>query len=304
MKYAVSIAVAILFIGISNSSPFLVPDMTVTKIVQQTETSESVPADEEKLFSSEDVRSTKEAFLFSLALPGAGEFYSKSYIKAGAFFAAEAAFWSGFLYFMHEYSIKEDDFKAYADSHWDKNIWLLWYDSLHVYGELVDTSVHDAIVITDSLGIEMLPTTKTQQYYEMIGKYDWSVLGWDDIIERDDYVVHVQATYATAANNPGNPSEIHDQVTAYLGDHVHSENMDYYMDMRSDANKQYTVAKYFIGAAILNHVLSAFDAAWTAKRHNDKLYRGFSGIESIEVKPIVAMEYGKPAPKILCTILW
>ena len=304
MKLVVFIASISFFAGILFASPILSPDMTITRLVQQTETEKQPVEEEEKLFSSEDVLSTKEAFLFSLVLPGAGEFYAKSYIKAGAFFLAEAGFWSGFMYFMHQYSIKEDEFMAYADEHWNKDMWLLWYDSLHVYGELVDTSVDDEIVITDSLGIEMLPTEKTQQYYEMIGKYDWFVLGWDDVIERDDYVVHVQATYAYAQNNAGNTSAIHDEIVAYLGKNVHSDHMLHYMDMRNDANNQYTIAKYFVGAAIFNHVVSAFDAAWTAKRHNDKLYRGFSGIQSIELKPDIAVKYGKPSPEIKITFKW
>ena len=139
----------------------------------------------------------------------------------------------------------------------------------------------------------------------MIGKYDWFVLGWNDIIfERDDYPEYLASTYELAITNQNNPTELHEQIVAWLGEHVHSDNMDHYMTMRSNANDQYTIAKYFIGIAIVNHVLSAFDAAWTAKRHNDKLYKGFTGIQSIEMRPGVVMRNQKPMPVIECTIMW
>ncbi len=282
------IALSLLLVSVANAIP---PDVTVTRLMQSAESSD-ISAQDEKLFSSEDVLSTKQAFLMSLVLPGAGEFYSRSYIKAGVFFGAEAAFWAGFFYYMHQYSVKEDEFKRYADEHWWEDYWRDWYDSLCTIAD------------TNELGIEILPDTKTQQYYEMIGKYDWFVLGWDDVIERDDYLVHLAATYTIAINNSDDPSSIHSEIVSYLGQNVHSDRMDHYMKMRSDANEQYTIAKYFIGAAIINHVLSAFDAAWTAKRHNDKLYEGFTGIRSIDVRPAVSVRGGKPMPQITLTLRW
>ena len=290
----ICIAAVIFCANIVFSAPAIIPDLSVTKMMETANTQDAGQSDE-KLFTSEDVLSTKQAFLLSLALPGLGEFYDKSYIKAGVFFATEAAFWGGFGYYMSEYSKKEDAFQNYAEIHWNEPVWRLWYDSLYVYGELADTII---------LGIETLPNSHDQQYYEMIGKYDWFALGWDDVIEHPDSGTWVASTYEKAVNNAGNADEIHREITKYLGDNVASPHRDLYMTMRDDANDQYTIAKYFIGAVIINHVLSAFDAAWTAKRHNNKLYEGFTGIQEIELRPSIVMQNDKPMPKIELTIKW
>jgi hypothetical protein len=271
------------------------PDVTFTKQIESGNKVQPAAGEgDSKLFSSDEVVSVKNAFLFSLILPGSGEFYAKSYIKAGVFFGIEAACWGGFFYYSGKYSDQEAAFQKYADTLWNKDSWLQWYDTLYIFGNLE----HDE----DTLGIELLPSTKTQQYYEMIGKYDWFALGWHDVMERDDYNTIVAATWAIASNNTGNASLIHDQISLFLGDSVSSPERDKYMTMREDANAQYSTAKYFIGAIILNHVLSSFDAAWTAKRHNDKLYQGFTGIRSIDIKPTVAILNGNPTPRLNCII--
>ena len=137
----------------------------------------------------------------------------------------------------------------------------------------------------------------------MIGKYDWFALGWDDIIERDDYEAIRQQTFTIARADSANPGQVHDRIEQELSKYP-SPHRDYYMEIRQDANDQYTIAKYFVGAAILNHVLSAFDAAWTVKRHNDRLYEGFAGIQSIELRPSVAINNGEPMPQIQCILKW
>ncbi|MCD6595818.1 hypothetical protein J7L68_09135 [bacterium] len=290
MRFSILLIVAIITVSIISAEPLYYKDMTVSHLVKSENISDDKSSSDE-LFNSEDVLSIKSAFLLSLAIPGAGEFYSKSYIKSAGFFAAEAAFWGGFAYYMGQYSSQRQEFRDYADQHWIKDTFIVWYDSICA---LKDTS---------ELGIEILPDTKTQQYYEMIGKYDWFTIGWDDIINRPegDFYMIVDSTYGIAIVNQ--TSEVHDEIVKFLSGFP-SPHRDYYMNMRSDANEKYSTAKYFVGAAILNHLLSAFDAAFTAKKHNDKLYRGFSGIKEIKLTPSVAMRNGKPIPILTCVINW
>ena len=252
---------------------------------EQKEESES-----KSLFSSSQVLSTKKAFLMSLAIPGTGELYCKSIIKAVSFIGIEALSIGGYAYFIHQYTIKRDDYRAYADSHWIRDVWISWYDSLC------------ALKDTNELGIEKLPSTKTQQYYEMIGKYDWFAFGWDDIIERDDFDSLVQVTYEIAGYTPA--SDVHDEITARVLSKLYSAHREHYMNMRKEANDKYTVAKYFLGALIFNHIVSAFDAAITAKIHNDKLYKGFTGINRVRFSTRLAVRSGALTPQFLVTIKW
>ena len=288
MRLSILVIAAIMIISIASANPLYFRDMTVSEIVK----SENISGDEsssEELFNSNDVLSTKSAFLLSLAIPGAGEFYSKSYIKSAGFFAAEVAFWGGFAYYMDRYSTQRQEFRDYADQHWIKDTFLVWYDSIC------------ALKDTNELGTEILPDTKTQQYYEMIGKYDWFTIGWDDIIARDDFGMIVDSTYGIAIVT--STDQVHDEIVKFLSGFP-SPHREHYMDMRSDANAQYSTAKYFVGAVILNHLLSAFDAAFTAKKHNDKLYQGFSGIQQIKLTPSMTVQNGKPTPILTCVISW
>jgi len=287
MRRIVSVIILSTIISFAFAGPIILPDLTVKRLAQSTEPIER--ADENKIFTSEDVLSTKTAFLLSLAVPGAGEFYAQSYIKSGVFLAAEAAFWAGFAYYMNQYSLKEDEFESYADSSWFRSYYEEWYDSIC------------AIECTTDLGIEILPETNTQQYYEMIGKYNWFALGWNDIISREDYLMIKDSTYTIALNTP--TDNVHDIIVKFLSEFP-SPNRETYMNMRSDANDKYTTAKYFIGAAILNHLVSAFDAAFTAKRHNDKLYQGFAGIQEINIRPVIMVKNGEPTPALTCVIRW
>ncbi len=261
-------------------------DLTVKNLAQKGETAQENP----ELFSSSGIKSVRNAFLFSLLLPGAGELYAKSYVKSGVFFAAELACWGGFLYYNGKYNDQESGFRAYADSYWVRSVFTEWYDSM--------LTIED----TTELGIEILPETNTQQYYEMIGKYDWFALGWSDIISRDDYEMLKDSTYNIALSQNG--SEVH-KACVRLFQSVESEKRDKYMKMRADANSQYTTAKYFIGAIVVNHLVSAFDAAITTKKTNDKLYEGFSGVQSVRIEPYIALsKSGEPTPKLICTVTW
>ena len=51
-----------------------------------------------------------------------------------------------------------------------------------------------------------------------------------------------------------------------------SENMTKYRSMRNDANDYADLQAWFIGGLILNHIISAVDAALTANAHNKVLY--------------------------------
>ncbi|MBN2541518.1 hypothetical protein JXI42_01485 [bacterium] len=245
-----------------------------------------IPTEEEtQLFSSKAIKSTKKAFLLSLVIPGAGEYYCKSWIKGGVFTAAEIAFWVSYFSFLGKGDDKTDEYEAFADEHWIEDD---YWDWLLESGK--DTTWWESPEST--WATEILPHDKDHDYYEMIGKYAWFLVGWDDFTEADkDTLIMEWNPFMT------NRDEFKDSLVTIFNLEV-SANRKEYASMRKDANDMYSIAKYFIGASIVNHILSAFDAAWSAKRFNDRFEGGFT---RINVKPRLAYKHGEVYPEIAIT---
>lgn len=169
------------------------------------------------------IKSPRKALLLSAVIPGAGEVYSKAYIFGAAFFAAEVTLWLMYSKYTSKGKDLETEFQMYADDYWSRDDYLEWINSSEAI-ELQVQRTHE------------LPDTRTQQYYEMIGKYDQFYAGWSDS-EQFEY-----------GERGGKRLE--------------------YMDMREDSNEQLKKASTMVSIAILNHIVSAVDAAWASYRYN------------------------------------
>ena len=203
----------------------------LTLALQKTTTEDSSkPA----LSSHPDYILPKKMLLFSALIPGSGEFFCKSYLRSAIFFTIEVGAWTYYAVYHKKGKEKEDEFELYADTYWDEDKWQAWFDTYLTDEQRKDFS-------------HTLPDTKTQQYYEMIGKYNEFVVGWDDA--PDDL------TY--------------DDIQNYDDSHQQHE----YMDMRHDSNNLLKNATRGIYIAMFNHILSAIDAAWVAKTHNKRLIK-------------------------------
>jgi hypothetical protein len=210
-------------------------------------------------------KSTSKGFLLSMLLPGAGEYYAESKLKAGIFLSLEALFWTGYLSYHNKAGNKENEYKNFADLNWSEQA---YKDSmLTIYGVDIDTistgtkliSDYDSVVI-----VEHLPDSKTQQYYEMVGKYDQFRYGWDDF-----------------------------DRTNFLTPH-----RNFYLNLRDDSNKLFDNARYTLIAIIGNHILSAFDAVWSVKTYNKKE----GGFSQFNMKLRLVEEYDRNlSPRILLT---
>jgi len=181
-----------------------------------------------------DYKSPKRAFIYSLIIPGWGQKYVHSHaFKPLIFLGVEAGLWMGYFKFHNDGNKRTDEFQAFADKYWM---------------EESDTTIHtyrgwlDSLGIADSSFVHTLPPTRDQQYYEMIGKYEQFRAGWDDYWE--------------------NPAK-YDSVEYYISPH-----RDKYENMRKKANDVLDKANKFIIIAMVNHLISAFDAALSAKRYN------------------------------------
>ncbi len=179
-------------------------------------------------------KSLKRAFLYSLLIPGTGEFYAGSKIKAVAFFGLDVALWALYFNYHGKGTDKESEYRQYADLHWSEEDYTQWlYDE---YGITSDTQPYyvDPLTGERSYFSHHLPSSKTGQYYEMIGKYEQFSYGWDDYME---------------------PS---------------SADREAYLNMRHDANDLLNKATYSAMFSLANHFLSAFDAAISVRRYNKK----------------------------------
>lgn len=175
--------------------------------------------------------------LLSAAIPGTGEIYAGSEIKGAIFLGLEIFLWWKYAGFREKGFDIEEDFKAFADENWNEDEWRDWMQQHPEFGDTTHT----------------LPETKTQQYYEMIGKYNQFKAGWEDYQD-------------------GGPT-----VTA---------KRDKYMIMRQNSNDEFEKASTCAMLTLANHIFSSLDAAWTIRGVNRKIesklrmsYRKVNGCE-------------------------
>jgi hypothetical protein len=207
----------------------------------------------------------------SLALPGAGEVYSGSYVKGAVFFVAEVLGVTAGILYNNKGDRRTNEFQDYADNHWSAvkyaeylNTYAAKYrtnkDNAHIYID-PNTSLKPwqrvdfgAINAYESAGFSLgfshkLPKYGEQQYYELIGKYDQFKYGWD--------------TYLHDANGlPLDDSGYDKDIPQQLLD---------YATNRGSANNFYTASRLAVSLVVVNHLLSAVDAYLTAHHFNSEI---------------------------------
>lgn len=222
----------------------------------------------------------------SAVLPGAGEFYSERYLKSAIFIAVEVAAWAVAYVYDKKGDRQTDFFQNYANSYWsvvkyaeftyntlkppdkDYNLFNSNYNNPSVppwkqvnWGELnrLERDIGGYYSHT-------LPPYGDQQYFELIGKYPQFNMGWEGTVEPFTY---------------GDPLSPH---------------LLYYSGERGKANRYYENASSAIAVAIVNHIVSAIDGAWSAASFNKDLQahvglQGVSdGFQYVQV-PVVKLSY-------------
>jgi hypothetical protein len=186
-----------------------------------------------------DSRSPAKAFLLSAIVPGAGQAYNRSWLKAAAFLAIEAGSW----YFYADYTRTGNDidteFKDFADTHWSENE---YWDYIARRSGLDRGDVEALRGWEQKNYSHALHRVKDQQYYEMIGKYDQFNAGWDDSevgLWDNGFTTALRSTKRLA-----------------------------YDQRRNDSNTAFKNATKMATIAILNHLASAAEAAWSSHRFN------------------------------------
>jgi len=227
-------------------------------------------------------KSIRKAFFLSFLLPGLGETYVGSK-RNFLFFGIEAVAWWLYITNTNEGNDIEDDFHRFADIHWnyydyeeeyqdqDRNYfaWLQYHFREANLPEVTDpndyttinTQLEDTVKKSQSSiyghSVHNLPATKTQQYYEMIGKYPQFIYGWDDIYDPEL-----------------NPTLIEENETIKYDEalgNIKSPLRMKYEDIRDNSNQKLKAGQRGIHLMLVNRVVSAIDAARLAYKHNKKM---------------------------------
>lgn len=255
-------------------------------------------------------KSPRKALFMSLVVPGSGQLYvggtTFTYVRGGAYLALEAALWGSWGYFsVYKYNDQVRKYKRFAKDHY--SIGRYEAKMRELYGQLSDEteesrfetrymnnreafceaiygdagnsgcytsgrlfykdkahtdrfSVMNASALEDaSLGEETKAVGAffdASALYQQISDKSY-VLGWDDVEDQ-----------AVAINLGLEDDDLEDGIVP-LGK---SSNMDKYRTMRNKANDYADLQVWFFGGLILNHIISAVDAAFTANAHNKVLY--------------------------------
>lgn len=251
-------------------------------------------------------KNPRKALFLSLLVPGAGQIYvggsTATYVRGGVYLALEVFMWSGWGYFsVHKYNEQVKKYKKFAKEHYsigryEREMRDLYNTDADLYGSEFNNrymgtrkSFCEAIYGSATYGgcyheNSLFADDPPQHAKNFVDVYDRNkkitlgdeiknVKGFNNesevfqLISEGSYVLGWDDTQAAVASslNLGDPNS----ETVPLGE---SERLKKYRSMRSDANSYADTQVWFIGGIILNHIVSAVDAALTANAHNKVLY--------------------------------
>ena len=237
--------------------------------------SEKIYKDETKNIN-ENKKSPLLAGALSFVIPGAGEFYAESYIKSAVFVAIEATAISIGLIYDKKGNDQTNLFQNFANQNWSALRYAQWtldhitelnpnltqndYQNKVIQNGIVNwvelNKMENDVAgregrdgqVPGSYYSHRLPKYGEQQFYELIGKYQQFYQGWSDA---DMSLVS------------------YDEIKQKLENG--ETKFTYYSVERGKANDFYNVASKAVIVVVVNHIISALDAAWSAHGYNSRL---------------------------------
>ncbi len=179
-------------------------------------------------------KSPKLAFAMSLVVPGLGELYAGEPKRAAVFLGIEALTWFNYLRWRSRGNDLKAEFRAFADSNWDESRYREWQE----YNQSRGSPYIETETLPCKRAQDGCHNVDTQQYYEMIGKYDQFVFGWKDV--------------RGVGFETGN------------GEVVSSRRIDY-ENRRNESNKLLKRASVIIGLTVVNRIASSIHAAFRTR---------------------------------------
>lgn len=240
-----------------NSSQYTKSDLKNKLLTQQSQF-EKENLYNEAVQNNPDKKSPYLGALFSGIIPGTGEFYAKSYIKGAIFLAVEASLWIAYSTYESDGNSQTEAYQNYANKNWSMNKYANWLVEQNFSGSaaITDPYTSNLELLREQVNIveaqnfsHQLPAIGSQQYYELIGKYQNFVVGWSD----------ADPNLTTA---PGSANYYGTYRTQMYEDYSYS---------RQEANSYYDKANTSLTLVVLNHLLSAADAAWSVSMFNKDL---------------------------------
>lgn len=228
--------------------------------------------------------------LYSLVLPGSGQYHSERYTKAAIFFGAEVALIAYAIISDNNGNKKTEEFERYAEAHWSAERYARWIEA-HGKADYGPTSVTfseaDFAAIRNSYDFSkinaweqgsheegfshQLPKFREQQYYELIGKYRQFKFGWDQ------YPLDGQGVPISDNKKYDDLLTADAQITNYATE-------------RARANDYYYAASFAVSVLVINHVVSALDAYLSTKLFNKEISAslGMKPVDSYEGKRLLS----------------
>ncbi len=240
-------------------------------------------------------RSPKRALVMSLIVPGLGQAYvgqnAFNYSRAAVYLATDVlmgVLWYQYVVVKHDQTVA--NYRHLADTGWSQSqyedaianhsgtgfdlrnptraVEKGYCDAVLPAGDATNLAackdpvtnpnyptfnslVHDQENPVDSIGARRARFTDPYQFYEMIGQEQEFITGWRDT-QNGGLTFTDSTIVGTSASR-----------TAYI-------------DMRAQANKYSRMQAWFVGGVVLNHIVSALDAALTARYNNKRLYESNS----------------------------
>ena len=206
----------------------------------------------------------------SAIIPGAGQIYSKSFIKSAVFLAVEAGLWITYAVFQGKGNDQTTSYENYANQNWNMRKYAQWLkDQSFQRADQINMSADDytlrlQINYCEEINFShQLPPPGEQQYYEVIGKYQNYVTGWSTA----DVTVINKNNYGTTKLS---------QVS-------------FYMDERQKANDYYNNGTTTLMVVVLNHLVSAVDGFLSVNSYNNKyVLKG-----GVSFQPVFSHKLGK-----------
>lgn len=222
-------------------------------------------------------KSPLAAAAFSAVLPGAGEFYTESYVRSGVFLAAEVIAWIAYFNTKRIGHQLEQDYVNYANApstdgngnRWSAERYAERLQTIYANDTRVTSNGQTLSAMVNQINIgeirnnnystlnafereakfgetgvtfsHTLPAYGAQQYYELIGKYDTYTIGWDD------YTAPLSNNFPSTSRSP-----------LFLD----------YARQRGEANETLSRAGTVLTLIVVNHLLSAIDAVLTTGDYN------------------------------------
>ena len=242
----------------------------------------------------------RKALFMSLVIPGSGQLYTGgsklTTIRGAVYLALEAGLWGGWYYYsVHKYGKQVKKYKDYAKEHYSIGKYERAMRDLYdadgvnysevfrsrylgsresfceaIYGDSKARGCYSANLYTNdagfmndfvnkpvSLGNEMekVKFDHSDEVYSLIAGEAY-VLGWDVVTD----------TKKASELDLVDPNA----STVSMGS---SKHQDEYRALRKKATDYADMQAWFFGGLILNHVLSAVDAALSANAYNKTLYQ-------------------------------